>query len=381
MVCGLIPPRAMRVAILQDHLSFVGGGERLVLTLASALDAEVYATDVDPSVPAKAGFQGVKVVPLDGVPRTPLLRQTRQAAAFRRADLPGYDLYVFSGNWSIAAAPRHRPNLWYCHTPVRVFYDLRESFLAGLSPAKRLAARAWIRRMRPRYEADVSAVERIVANSRNVAGRIERYLKRTAEVVYPPVDTSRYRFQRIGDFWLSVNRLSHEKRIDLQVETFRRLPGERLVVVGGPQVGVDGRRFVKSLDPPPNVEFLGEIEEERLHDLYATCRGLLATSKDEDFGLTPLEAMASGKAVVAVDEGGYRETVVHGKTGWLVPADPEALATAIKDATPERLEIMRPACAARAREFDVRRFTERMRSLLEQAAGEGRGEPSRPARF
>ncbi len=356
----------MRVAILHDHLSFVGGGERLVLALASALGADVYATDVDPRIPAKAGFPGVRVTELAPVPQTPILRQTKQAKAFHHAEIPAYDAYVLSGNWAIAAAHAHHPNLWYCHTPVRVFYDLERQFLADLSPARRVAARTWIRRTRPKYEANVADVDAIVANSHNVAGRVEHFLHRTAEVIYPPVDVSRYRFGKIGDSWLAANRLSHEKRIALQVEVFRRLPKERLVVAGGPGVGVDAGRFVRSLKPPPNVTFLGEVDDAQLRDLYATCRGFLATAEDEDFGMTPVEAMASGKAVVAVDEGGYRETVVQGRTGWLVPANADALAEAIQAAAPDRLEAMRRACEARAREFDVGRFVAAMRERLER---------------
>ncbi len=358
----------MRVAILHDHLSFIGGGERLVLTLASALDADLYVTDLDPEVPKRAGMGNVRVHAIAKAPSTPVLRQERQRAAFGKVKLSGYDVFVFSGNWSIAAASRNRPNLWYCHTPVRVFYDLRETFLNGLSPAKRFAARSWIARARPRYERDVASVQRIVANSRNVEARIRKYLHRPAEVVNPPVDTSAYRFENVGEEWLSVNRLSHEKRIQLQVEAFRRLPRERLALAGGPQVGVDADRFVRSLDPPLNVRFLGEIAEDELRDLYARCRGLVATSLDEDFGLTPVEAMAAGKAVVGVDEGGYRETVVPGATGWLVAATPEALADAITRATPETLEAMRPACEARARSFDTSVFLDKMKGHIEQAA-------------
>ncbi len=358
----------MRVAILHDHLSFIGGGERLALTLASALDADLYVTDLDPQLPKRAAMGDVRVREIAKVPSTPVLRQDRQAAAFGRLKLSGYDVYVFSGNWSIAAASRHRPNLWYCHTPVRVFYDLRETFLKGLSPARRFAARSWIARARRHYERDVASVQRIVANSRNVEARIRKCLHRPAEVVHPPVDTSAYRFEGVGEEWLSVNRLSHEKRIELQVETFRKLPHERLAIAGGPQVGVDADRFIHSLDPPPNVRFLGEIEERGLRDLYARCRGLVATSRDEDFGLTPVEAMAAGKAVVAVDEGGYRETVVPGATGWLVPANAESLAGTIARATPEALMAMRPACEARARSFDASVFLEKMKGQLELAA-------------
>ncbi len=360
--------RPMRVAILHDHMSFIGGGERLVLTLAKALDADLYVTDLDADIPKRAGFPGVRVTELAKAPKTPLIRQTRQAKTFHHAEIPDHDAYVFSGNWAIAAAGSYKPNLWYCHTPTRVFYDLESTFLRGLSPAKRVAARTWIRRTRPKYEGNVADVQRIVANSRNVAGRVERYLHRRAEVVYPPVDVGRYRFSRIGDFWLSVNRLSHEKRIGLQLEAFRRLPDEHLLVAGGPQVGVDARSFVRSLDPPSNVEFVGEVDDARLRELYATCKGFVATSQDEDFGLTPVEAMASGKAVVAVDEGGYRETVEAGRTGWLVPATPAALASALQEASPDRLAAMRRACEDRAKGFDAPVFVERMKAILAEVA-------------
>jgi len=363
-----------RVAILHDHLRFIGGGERVALSLAAALDADLYTTDVTPDLAARAGLPEARVVDLGPVPDTPLLRQSRQRAAFERVSLSKYDAYVLSGNWAVFAAARHRPNLWYCHTPVRVFYDLEETFLDSLGRGTRWAARRWIRSNRPAYETAVRRVDRIVSNSRNVSDRLARYLRRKSEVVHPPVDVAKYRFAGVGETWLAVARLSHEKRIDLLVEAFRRLPKERCVVAGGPQMGVDPRRFLRSVDPPANVEFLGEIPESELVERYATCRGLLATSRDEDFGITPVEAMASGKAVIAVDEGGFRETVVPGETGWLVPPDPQAIATAISAASPEILERMRSACEARARTFDVSVFAARMRAIVDETVRSPRPE-------
>jgi len=122
----------MRVAVLHDHLRFIGGGERVALTLASAFDADLYVTDLDPSLPSRAGMPAVRIHEIARVPSRPPLRQDRQARAFATATIPHHDVYVFSGNWSVFAAPRFRPNLWYCHTPVRVFYDLHDAFLATL---------------------------------------------------------------------------------------------------------------------------------------------------------------------------------------------------------------------------------------------------------
>ncbi|HYS71890.1 MAG TPA: glycosyltransferase, partial [Thermoplasmata archaeon] len=222
----------MGFAVLHDHLSFIGGGERVALTLAAAFDADLYVTDFDPSLPKRAGMAEVRVHEIASVPQRPPFRQDRQARAFRDAELPPHDGYLLSGNWAVFAAPRCRPNAWYCHTPVRVFYDLREASLESLSPLRHLAAERWIARRRPEYEAAVGATEHVIANSANVADRIRRFLGRSSEVVHPPVDASRYRFETVGDFWLSVARLSHEKRIGLLMDVFRRLPKERLVVVG-----------------------------------------------------------------------------------------------------------------------------------------------------
>jgi glycosyltransferase involved in cell wall biosynthesis len=355
----------MRVAVLHDHLRFIGGGERVALTLAAAFDADLYVTDLDPALPSRAGMTSVRIHEIARVPRRAPLRQDRQARAFETVEIPDHDAYLLSGNWAVFAAPRLRPNLWYCHTPVRIFYDLHDSFLSSLPPIQRTVARRWIERRRPRYERAIQDVGTMVANSRNVADRIERFLHRkAAAVVYPPVEVSSYRFRKVGDTWLSVSRLSHEKRIDLLVEAFRQRPAERVLVVGGSQGGRSMARFVRSLRPPDNVSFLGEIEESRLRELYADCRGLVATAQDEDFGLAPVEAMASGKAVVAVDEGGFRESVIPGKTGWLVPPTPEAIAAVIGHAVQVDLEAMRSACEARARDFDTSVFVNRMKVLL-----------------
>jgi glycosyltransferase involved in cell wall biosynthesis len=187
-------------------------------------------------------------------------------------------------------------------------------------------------------------------------------------VVYTAVPTSKFRFGSIGDFWLSVNRLYPEKRIDLQLEIFRRLPGEKLRIVGEHCPGDYSEAYTKGLDVPENVEFLGGVDEEELIKLYSGCKGLITTALDEDLGLTPIEAMASGKAVLAVNEGGYRETVVDGKTGWLLPAEAGAFAEKIRKLDNSSLESMKGGCMERAAKFDEKIFLERIKSIIEDEA-------------
>ena len=218
-----------------------------------------------------------------------------------------------------------------------------------------------------------SRIDRVVTNSENTRQRIRRYHRRDGRVVYPPTDVSRFRFEALDDFWLSVNRLTPEKRLEIQFDAFRRLPRERLVIVGG--AGGEDARYREALRPPPNVEIRGEVDETELARLYARCRGLVCTAMDEDFGLTPVEAMASGKIVLAVDEGGFRESVVPGETGFLLPPNPAAFAEMIRSMTIEDLSARVEACRRRAKIFDVSRFLESMDAVLREAVSEDRPSP------
>jgi glycosyltransferase involved in cell wall biosynthesis len=164
---------------------------------------------------------------------------------------------------------------------------------------------------------------------------------------------------------LSVNRLYPEKRIELQVEAFRAMPDKHLVIVGSYAQGDHAAHYAETIgnNLPHNVTFRGEVSEEELRDLYARCRGHICTAMDEDYGLTPLEAMASGKPVVAMDEGGFRETVTP-QTGILVEPSTVDIVNAIKILN-RNPESYKEACIARAREFDLSHFAERIKMAVE----------------
>ena len=359
----------MKVAIFHDYFGAIGGGERTALVLARAFRAPVYTTDLHRESTDRLGYGDVRFVSLGGTfPRAPM-KQVQASLRFAWADADA-DVYLLSGNWAVYAARGHHPNVQYCYTPVRAFYDLRDRVIRmQRSPVHRAIARAWVRLHGAVDRVAWGHVDRTIAISENVRARIRTFLGRDASVIYPPTDTSRYRFEEVGDFWLSVNRLYPEKRLELQFEAFRRLPGERLVVVGGysPYIRDKAWKYVERLRPPPNVELRGEVTEAELIRLYARCRGLVCTAMDEDFGLTPVEAMASGKIVLAVDEGGFRETVVPGETGWLLPADPGAFAEKIRALRDADLAAFAEPCRQRAMRFDVGRFVRNIRATLEEA--------------
>lgn len=356
----------MRIAIFHDFLDTSGGAERTALSLAKHFDADLITTNLDPSLPERMGLDGGRIIDLGTLRPGSPQKHIDARRKFAHCRFPGYDRYVFSGNWAPFAAERHHPNMWYCYTPTRMFYDQREAILRRLPRGGRLAARLWTSTSRMLDRRAVRRCDRIIAISENVRGRVRRTYGRDAEVVYPPVETARYRSDRVGDFWLSVTRLYPEKRIHLQLEIFRRLPNERLTIVGGYAKGSKSEDYRASLEPSPNVTLLGEISQTTLVDLYARCRGLVTTAVDEDFGLTPVEAMASGKCVLATDEGGYRETVVPGRTGYLLPPDADAFSRKICELDDGALQSMKDACLERARAFDASVFYEKMKAALEE---------------
>lgn len=348
-----------------DYLQTVGGGERVALTLAKHFDADLITTESDPTLPERAGFPGVRVISLGKILLRPPLKQIHASWKFAHANFEEYERSFLVGNWSHYAGRRHHPNVYYCLTPTRAFYDQRSAMLARLPATNRWVGRGWTSLHEHFERRSVERCDRIVAISETVRERVRRFYGRECDVIYPPVATQRQRFRELGDFWLSVSRMYPEKRIELQLEVFRRLPNERLVLVGGYSAGDRADRYFATLDPPENVTVLGEIPEDRLVDLYSRCRGFITTAVDEDFGITPVEAMAAGKCVLATNEGGYRETVVPERTGFLLPADADAFASKIRALDDASLGAMREACVARARKFDEAIFIAKMRALME----------------
>ena len=352
----------MKIAIFHDYFNAIGGGERVVVELARILDADIITTDPDVT---ELLNKNIRVKSLGITPKIPALKQISASKKFYLADYSkDYDFFIFTGNWSRSAARHHHPNLWYCFTPVRAFYDLYETFLHRQNFISRQLFRLWTTGQRVLDQYTVSNLDRIATISGTVHERVKKYYERDSEIIYPPVDVSRYRCENFGEFWLSVNRLYPEKRIDLQIDCFRRMPEEQLIIVGGFAYGDHAANYALNLskDLPENVKILGEIPEKELIKLYSNCKGHICTAMDEDFGLTPLEAMASGKAVVAVNEGGYCETITD-YTGILVDPCIEQITRAVKvvSANPGKY---REACIKRASEFDLPVFAEKIKKII-----------------
>ena len=361
----------MRLAIFHNFLNNIGGAERVTLPLARELKADVITTVANKSMIAKMGFD-LPIREIGWIPNNPPWRQQLASLRFRLLNLSGqYDAFLIAGDWALSGAVHNTPSLWYCHTPSRELWDLKDYTRKHIVPPhKRLPYDAWValnRRLNHRYAAQAT---RVIASSGTAQRRLKHYLGITALVSHPPVDTSQYHYQESGSFWLSVNRLVRYKRIEVQLDAFRAMPDQQLVIVGSFERSRHFKEYVSYLKKikPPNVTFLHWIDSKQLKELYATCRGFITTSQGEDFGLTAVEAMASGKPVIAPARGGYLETVIDQATGLLLPAvTAETISAAVRQLNP-RAASFGEACAAQARTFDTSQAVPRLAQSLTELA-------------
>ena len=361
----------MKIAIFHDYIGAIGGGEKLVLTLARGLGADVITTDLNKESIKNMGFHDIHIISLGETVKFPLLKQISLCLRFALCDFSKkYDFFIFSNNWSHFAARKHKPNMWYCFSPPRVFYDLYDIFTKREPFITRQIFKIWVALHGWTSIKFVGHVENFITISGNVQKRIKKYYGADSVVVYPAIDISKYKFKEYGDFWLSVNRLYPEKRIELQINAFKRMPDEKLLIVGSFTPGDHSKKYVSEAlkNLPQNIKLLGSVPEDELIELYATCKGHITTALDEDFGLTPIEAMASGKPTVAVREGGYLETIEDGVTGILVDAQEKAIINGVKLVS-ENPEKFKYACETRAKDFDIPAFIKKMENIIKSNCG------------
>lgn len=363
----------MRVALVHDWLTGMRGGERCLEVFCELFPrADLFTLlhvrgSVSPIIEGRRittsfiqRLPGVEARYRSFLPLFPL--------AITRFDLGGYDL-VLSSSHCAAKGVRVPPgalHLCFCFTPMRYVWDLYDEYFGAragwavrlLMPPVAAGLRRWDRTTAGR-------VHHFIAISRHVAERIAMFYGRDAEVIHPPVDLQRFRLsEEPGEFYLVVSALTPYKRVDLAVEAANRL-GLRLVVVGsGPEERALRARAGRT------VEFLGWRSDAEVADLYGRSRALLFPGV-EDFGIVPLEAMASGKPVIAFGRGGARETIVPLDEGSDSPTGiffAEQTVGAVIDAT-RRYEANAHRFApkvlrARAEAFDRPLFKERIAACV-----------------
>ncbi|MDD5068310.1 MAG: glycosyltransferase [Candidatus Pacebacteria bacterium] len=361
----------MKIAVFHNFMDNIGGAEMVTLTLARGLDADVYTTNLDEEKIRKMGFGDVipRIISLGKVPKNAPFRHQLSFWKFRRLNLgKKYDFYIIAGDWAMSGAVHNKPNLWYAHSPLNEIWQFKDYIRSEiLSWWKRPFFDTWVwwnRKLTLRYAKHIGEW---ICNSENTKARIKKYYHHDARVINPPVDLSQSEYKPHRNYCLSVNRLSPPKRIDLQMKAFSNMPGEKLIIVGSFEKGARQpeaqKKYIESIKPQ-NVKILHWVDQGALRKLYSECKCFITTALDEDFGMTPVEAMGFGKPVIAPNEGGYKETIVNGKTGILIDdINTDKIVEAVKEIS-KNPEKYKNASMERAREFDVEIFIRKIISLM-----------------
>ena len=365
----------MKVALVHDYLNQMGGAERVVIALHEMFpNAPIYTSIYDPARVDPA-FQKMDIR-TSFMQKLPMVTKHHQPYlplypfAMETLDLRGYDL-VLSSSSAFGKGVITRPetmHICYCHTPMRWCWNYEEYIeREHLGKVARTILPFLITKLRTWDQISAMRVDHFIANSPIVADRIRKYYRREAIYIPPPVDANRFVFDpttEAENYFLILSRLVPYKRIDLAIEACNQLQLP-LVIIG------DGRDLprLKRL-AGPTIRFLGKLPDQEVLHYYSHCRAFIFPG-EEDFGITPLEAQASGRPVIAYGAGGALATIVDGVTGIFFHKQTVESLTAALASFNER--TFNPVVIRNhALEFDTPRFRRRILQFIEAKMNEGR---------
>ncbi len=362
----------MKIALVHDYLGEFGGAERVLLAMSEIWpNAPIYTAFYREDSPAWERFKDrdIRVSWAHHIPgfatklHSPLRFLAR--AIWNTFDFAQYDVIIGSSSWYITKGFTKKSSktieFCYCHTPPRWLYGYVTSKQQALAKLYGTIVGFFMRH----YDYDAAQrVNYFIANSEGTKRRIQKFYRRESTVIYPPIDitkgdTLRTQGVTLKKYFLVVSRLAQPKNVELAIQVSNKLKLPLKIVGSGP----DEERLRAIAGS--SVEFLGHVPDKNLSGLYARAKAFLALSTDEDFGMTPVEAMAMGTPVIAYAGGGYTESVVDGKTSVLFPESTvESVISAIKQL--RRIKIDPNACISQAKKFSKSRFQSELRKFVDE---------------
>jgi glycosyltransferase involved in cell wall biosynthesis len=353
--------------ILHDYMQVNGGAERLVSTIARGYPGfSLGVSGIYPGFSKSTDSSGINLRVLGGLPhRLPRIPRALLTFGQRLACIENAGTVIYSGIYTpLAVKSQNRGRrIYYCHTPPRFAFDKKEEYLQKLPITTRHLVGAAIDTYRQAYILALTKMDVILTNSDHVRKRMENTLEVEAQVVYPPVNIDTFKWKSQGDYYLSLGRLEPNKRIDRVIKAFMRMPEKKLIVASG---GSQLEKLRKLANRASNIIFVGWSNDETLINLIANSLACIYIPLDEDFGMSAIEAMAAGKPVIGVAEGGILETVLNNQTGILLPPNPGIgqIVLAVYDMNARLALSMRYRCEQRAMDFTEKRFLEQLGSFV-----------------
>jgi len=371
----------MKVALVHDYIKEYGGAERVLEALHELYpNAPVFTSVYLPKFlgPHAERFKDwdIRTSSLQHLPFIDkLISPTRLLSAnlFKRFDLSGFDVVIVSATGAYfpnALSKKSAKQICYCHTPPRYLYGYataREWKKNKLLNVVGELVNHFLRMV----DVEVSRqVDYYIANSQEVAGRIEKFYRRDSTVIYPPIDVEQAKSstqsdKKSVDYYVAGGRLARPKHIDLIIKACQELKVP-LKVFGK---GFAGHEEELQALAKGKTEFVGEVSDEEKWELLKNAKAYLFASEDEDFGILPVEAMAVGTPVIAYKSGGVQETVIDGKTGlFFEELTIESLMKAIKQF--EKLKFDSKESIKQAGKFGKERFQKEIKAFVEKVLQE-----------
>ena len=382
MAASASNPARARVAIVHDWLTVYAGAERVLeQMLAVYPDADLYCV-CDFLPPTERGFLQGRVPRTSFIQNLPGARKHYRSylplmpLAIEQLDLSAYDI-VLSNSHAVAKGVLTGPDqlhVSYVNSPMRYAWDLQHQYLreSGLEKGvKGWVARLMLHKLRMWDLRSSFGVDVFLANSRFIARRIRKVYRREAQVLYPAVQLDRFTpTTDTDDYYFTVSRLVPYKRVDVIVEAFRSMPELRLQVAGD---GPERRKLERLAEGHPNIELLGYRDDLEIAQRMARARAFIFAA-EEDFGIVPLEALASGTPVIAYGRGGALETV-RGLDGGREPPTgvffdqqtPEAISASVRRFEASAGVFDARVCREQAERFSVVPFRDGLRSAVAAA--------------
>lgn len=359
----------MRIAVYYDTLVSKGGAERVAILIANSLGADIitagYNHKINSWIPIKN-----KVINLGNTtlslnkPIGTLFEAPIRFYLNRKKFNNEYDVHIFLGFSSIYGANPKNKNIWYCLTPNRMLYDLKSFKQSNPNLLAKVVFTIYgivFGYIDPKIVK--GNFSKIISQTNTIKERVKKYYGLNTKVIYPSFDPEGYKYSSIGGYYLSVSRLNEEKRVDIIAKSFIEMPDKKLLIVGD---GPERENILKIINGYKNISYKQNCNDEDLHNLYANCLATIYIPIEEDYGLIPLESMASGKVCFGANEGGLRETIINNKTGFLIAADKGSIQKAVKTFTKEKALSMKNNCLNRSKEFDLKIFIEKWRKVIDE---------------
>ncbi|MDH5299870.1 MAG: glycosyltransferase [Gammaproteobacteria bacterium] len=358
----------MKVAIVHYWLVNMRGGEKVLEALCDIYpEADIFTHVVDQnSLSTKLRKHQIYTTFINKLPGAVKHYQKYlplMPLALEQLDLREYDLVISSESGpakGVITSP-DSVHICYCHSPMRYLWDMYQDYLQNQSWFMRLLMRPLTHYLRLWDFASAARVDHFIANSEYVARRIAKCYRRSAQVVHPPVSLQDFSLAEDavdGEYYLLLGQLVAYKRADLAVKAFNQM-GKRLVVIGEGEQYEELKRIAG-----PNIEILGRQSFEKIQQYYASCKALIFPGV-EDFGIVPLEAMASGRPVLAYAKGGALETVIDGVTGLFFHQQTvEALMDVVHRFEGLQADFVKAKISAHAQAYGVERFKQEIQAAI-----------------